>query len=201
MKKIIFIGIVLLFAFGCEETNYPFIFPEKYFPAYPESYWVYSNGTTVKVDPGYHKHLYYKELGNMAQSDYVYVPRINNEYVFKYSITQNSTLVPIKTLLKTTPGAAWVVNHWEGLEIFRKVVETSASITLSQSVGTSGQTVFDSVIVVVEYIGQENENSWIYRESYAPNVGLIKREINSSPDSIPEPYTEMELRRYFINKK
>ncbi|HPW67463.1 MAG TPA: hypothetical protein PLY32_05025 [Salinivirgaceae bacterium] len=200
MKNIIFIAIILLFAFGCEETNYPFIFPEKYFPAYPESYWVYSNGTTEKVDPGYHKHIYYKELGNMAQSEFVFVPRINNEYVFKYNITQNNTLMPIKTLLKTTPGAAWVVNHWEGKEVYRKVVETSASITLSQGVGTSGQTVFDSVIVVVEYIGQENENSWVYRESYAPNVGLIKREINNS-DSIPEPYTEMELRRYFINKK
>ncbi len=198
MKNIVLIVSTLLLLFGCEDTDYPFIFPEKYFPAYPESYWIYSNGETVKVDPGYHKHVYYKELGSMAQTDYVYVPVIDNHFVFKYSITQNNTLLPIKTLLKTSPGASWIVNHWEGKNVLRKVVQTSATVSLSQGIGINHKTVFDSVIVVVEYIGEENEERWIYRESYAPNIGLIKREINNF-DSIHLPVTEMELIKYYIN--
>ncbi len=197
MKKVVLIASIIFIAFGCEDTDYPFIFPERYFPAYPESFWVYSNGTTVKVDPGYHKHIYYKETGSTAQSDYAYVPRINNQYVYKYSITQNNTLIPLRTLLAPNSTTAWTVDYWEGKEVLRKITQNAATVTLSLCVGEDSITVFDSVIMVVEYIGSGNEDDWLYREAYAPDVGLIRREINLS-DTL-QPYTEFELVRYHIN--
>jgi hypothetical protein len=198
MKKIFLVLSVLFFTMGCEETDYPFIFPERYFPAYPESYWVYSNGTTVKVDPGYHKHFYYKEVGSTTQSEYAYVPRINNQFVYKYKITQNSTLVPLKTLLAPGSVDAWTVDYWEDREVLRKVTANAATVTLSLGIGENNQTVFDSVIMVVEYIGTQKSENWKYRESYAPDIGLIRREINLSDTSVV-PHIEMELVRYHIN--
>lgn len=187
-----------LFA-GCEETEYQYILPNRYFPAYPESYWVYSNGTTVKVDPGYHKHVYYPELGSIKQSDYVYVPRINNDYVYEYKITQNSTLIPLKTLLAPLSSTAWKVDEWEGKNVMRKVESSNATVTLFSLESELDSVVFDSVVVVVEYIDDENARPWIYRESYALDVGLIRREINLS-DTAVEPFVEKELVRYHINQ-
>lgn len=198
MKYIPILFAMVLLSVGCEETNQPFVLPEKYFPAYPESYWVYSNGQTVKIEPGYHKQPYQPEAGLPQSSDYVFVPKIDNNYIYKYSITQNSTVKPLKTLLKTVPGPAWIVNRWEGEDVYRKVVATAETVTLSRAIDNDNHNVFDSVIVVIEYIGAANEEVWTYRESYAPNVGMIKREINLS-DSSAVPHTEMELVRYHIN--
>ncbi|MDD2563870.1 MAG: membrane lipoprotein lipid attachment site-containing protein [Salinivirgaceae bacterium] len=198
MKKIlIFITLVAMFS-GCEETEYPYVLPERYFPAYPESYWVYSNGTAVKVDPGYHKHLYYPDLGSIKQSDYVYVPRINNEYVYKYKITQNSTLFPLKILLAPTSSTAWKVDVWNGKNVMRRIENNNASVTLS-SLDGAGAIVFDSVVLVVEYIADSVDLPWLYREAYALDIGLIRREINLSDTAI-EPFVEKELIRYYINK-
>ncbi len=195
MKKLICV-ITILLLIACEETEYPVIYPERYFPAYPESFWVYSNGKTLKVDPGYHKHQYYPEIGSVKTTDFVLVPRIENQYVYKYSITQNNPQVPLRTFLKEGSPTSWIVDTWFGENVYRKIEKFN---TLDTLYFDNQQTIIDSVITVVEYIGQENENRWIYRESFAPNIGLIRREINIGYDSVI-PHTEMVLMRYFINK-
>lgn len=196
-NKISIICLLFFITSGCEQEKYEYVFPEKYFPAYPESYWIYSNGTTVKVDPDYQEHHYYPGVGIVGKTEIVYVPRMEGQYVYGYKITQNSTQVPLKELLRTTKNAEWIVDYWNGTEIRRKVETIDTTITLNSKIDPLNEDIIDSVILVCEFI--KDNPVWIYREAYAPNIGLIRREINISDTSIV-PHVEKELIKYFISK-
>ncbi len=198
MKKIVYIlilGFVVLL--GCNEGENEFIFPKDYFPAYPQSYWVYSNGTTVKVSPGYHEHKYYEGLESTATSDNVYVPKIESQFVYEYSITQNDNRVPLKKLLSERSGDDWLVNYWEDGQIRRQVINKDTSVTLSSPLENEGIQTFDSCIIVIEYFKDTIAHEWQTKEIYAPKVGLIKQEVRR--DSISIIYKE--LIRYYISEK
>ncbi len=197
MKKIINI-LILGFAilYGCNEAENEYIFPKDYFPAYPQSYWVYSNGTTVKVSPGYHEHNYYEGLETTATSDVVYVPRIGDQFVYEYSITQNDNRVPLKKLLSEKTGEDWVVNYWEDGQMRRKVINKDTSVTLTSPTENKGVQTFDSCIVVIEYFKDTIEYDWQTKEIYAPKVGLIRQEIRRGEDSL----INKELVRYYISE-
>jgi len=124
------------------------------------------------------------------------VPKIDQHYVYKYSITQNNPIIPLRTLLKVGSPTEWIVDNWEGVDVYRRIEKFNTSDTLTIDNQT---TILDSVITVVEYLGSGNHVRWIYRESYAPDVGMIRREINIGTDTVV-PFSYMVLKRYFINR-
>ena len=197
MKNSLFLIIFTIIIFGCGKNETEIIFPEKYFPAYPESWWIYSNGTTVKVDPGYHLHQYNSDLSSSPTTE-VWVPRINEQYVYKYKITQNNNRIPLRELLRERVNETWVVDNWQGEEIKRKVEKVDATIILNKKIIKTGDSIFKEVILVIEFF-PDNETVWISREAYAPDVGLIRRELNLSDTSVV-PFIEKELIDFLINK-
>jgi len=188
--------LLFLIVTGCEKDDYAFVLPEKYFPAYPTSHWIYSNGTTVHVDPEYYLHQYKEELSSSKTTEPKYVPRIDGHYVYGYKITQNSNRIPLKELLRTSTGT-WDVDFWEGIKIRRRL-EKIDTIVLRQNVMPLDTNVVDTVVFIVEFF-ENNPTNWISREAYAPNIGLIRRELNMSDTSI-NPFIEKELIYYFISK-
>lgn len=197
-SSIIFFALLLS---GCKETEVDYIFPKDYLPAYPESYWVYSDGTTTKVSPSYHKHKYYEELEGTATTDEVYVPIMNGQYVYEYEITQNNNRIPLKQMLSEVNGDDWRVDYWQDGEIRRKVIDKDVTISLSQPVVTpestsDGQQTFDSVIIVIEYYKSGDVASpWLTKEYYAPFIGLIRQDVNRDGINI----IFKELTRYYIS--
>jgi len=200
MKNIFLFIIVVFTLWGCNDDEIPYVFPKDYFPAYPETYWVYSDGTTVKVAPGYHRHKYYEELEYTVQTDEVYVPKIDEHYVYGYEITQDDNRIPLKELLSESNGADWEVGYWQNGEIRRQVINKDTTVTLSNSVYNvkldSTIYEFDSCIVVIEYYRDTIDNPWLSKEIYAPKVGLIREEIKRGGDSL----ILRELVKFYISQ-
>lgn len=193
-KALMLIFAVAVFA-ACDKEQYPMVLPEPYLPAYPESYWVYTNGETVTVSPGYHEVAYDASLGLSPRPEFVLAPMIGADHVLRYQITQNSTRVPLRRLLDPAMTTAWLVDHWQDRQVMRRVQSFDTTLEIGALIYPGAQ-VFDSVIMVVEYIEGDTLRPWVYRESYAPGVGLLRREMHG-PDG---PVVEKELVRYHINK-
>jgi uncharacterized protein YlaN (UPF0358 family) len=177
MKKIIYFILLLIGLYSCKDDEIPYIFPKDYFPAYPESYWYYTDGSIIKVSPGYHKHNYYEELETTETSEEVYVPKIDQQYVYEYAITQNDNRVPLKKLLDESNGKNWVVGYPQNGELKRRVIATDVATTLSDTLAGTDQITFEKCIVVVEFLTTDGYANWLSRETYAYKVGLIKEEI------------------------
>ena len=123
-ERNIFILVIAIFTItSCfPEEEFEILYPKNYFPAFPASYWTYSNGETVKVDPEYYLHSYEDSIDSNHKTGEIYVPRIDGQYVYEYSITQNSTRVPLKKLLSETEGTLWIVEYWNGKPVYRKTL-------------------------------------------------------------------------------
>lgn len=197
MKYIILILVIVVGFSSCnQDDEIPYMFPKDYFPAYPESYWVYSDGSIVKVAPGYHKHRYYEELETTITTDDVYVPEIDGHYVYEYSITQDDNRIPLKQLLSESNGEDWQVGYWKNGEIRRQVIDKDTTVTLSNPLTDSEQVAFDSCIIVIEYYKDSIDHPWLSKEIYAPKVGLIREEIQRDSISL----VLRELVEYYISE-
>ena len=192
--------VISVLAFSCKkEEDPPFIYPKSYFPAYPGSYWIYTNGETKTVDPDYYLHSYQQGVVSPSFSENAYVPKIGQQYVYEYSITQNSTTYPLKKLLSEKLNDSWVVNDWNGDEIKRKVVAVGDTISIRQYPYTSDSvTVYSPVIEVIEYSSKNGEKAWFSKEYYANKIGLIRKDINISHDTI-NSVVDFELVKDSIN--
>ena len=186
--------ITVLFS-ACKETELEYIFPKDYLPAYPESYWIYSDGSTAKVSPGYHKNQYYEELEGTSKTDEVYVPIMDGRYVYEYAITQNNNRIPLKKLLTENKNDDWVVDYWQSGEIRRKVIDKDVTLRLTDSL-PNGVKTLDSVIVVIEYYKDaDTTKPWFTKEYYAPFIGLVRQDVRRGQDSL----ILKELTRYYIS--
>ena len=191
---------ILLIIFSCIKREEPeIIYPKSYFPAYPGSYWVYNNGQTVKVDQNYHLHSYENNISSNNKTEEVYVPRINGQYVYEYSITQNSTLIPLKKLLSETADESWIVDYWNGKNVSRKIVSINDSIAIVDTI-FGIDTTFKSVISVIEYSEEFGEENWFSKEYYVKYIGLIRKETNNYQDTL-DPVIEFYIVDYSINHK
>ncbi len=198
--NILLLLLISVLAFSCaKDEEPPFIYPKSYFPAFPGSYWIYTNGETKTVAPDYCLHSYQQGIVSPDFSDDAYVPRIGQQYVYEYSITQNSTTYPLKKLLSEKFDDSWVVNDWDGNEIKRKVVSVDDTINIDQYPYINDSvTVYSPVIEVIEFSSNEGDTLWFSKEYYAKNIGLIRRDINISHDSI-NAVVEFELVKCLIN--
>jgi hypothetical protein len=199
MRNIYIILFSSIFILGCLEEEEPeTIFPKEYFPAYPASYWIYSNGETVKVDAGYHLHSYEDSINSNHKTEAVYVPRIDGQYVYEYGITQNSTRVPLKNLLQESVSTSpWVVEYWNGKPVYRKVLAVNNTVVLYDSIYNIDET-FTNVISVIEYAQELSDTNWFVKEYYAQYVGLIRKEINNYQDTL-NPLIVYDLVDYYVN--
>jgi hypothetical protein len=196
MKKVIFLLLISFSLFGCKDDDIEYVFPEPYFPAYPESYWLYSDGSIVKVSPGYHKHSYYEELETTVTTDEVYVPKIDEHYVYGYQITQNDNTYPLKKILSESNGEEWEISNWQSGQIKRKVIDKDTLVTLSSPLLETERDTFSRCIVVIEYYEDTIVHPWLLKEIYAPKVGMIRQEMQRDGDSL----VVKELIKYVISQ-
>ena len=210
-------GIWFLFA-TCEKEEEPeIVLPGDYFPVYPGSYWVYSNGKTIKCEANYQLHSYYDNYDNV-QSKEKKVPVWDGRYVYKYKIYQNNVDAPFKEILRES-GSTWSIHNFDycpDCNVMREVISLNTTVDLNiapyledfvcDTIFEETDTIvdcdslisYDSVIVVKEYIDMEGlgEDCWHLKEYYAKHHGLIKREIQDCTDTtISSPVTEFILLR------
>lgn len=177
---------------SCDKGSDPkYITPEAYLPAYPGSYWDYTDGTRVRAT-NYELHNYRPSTTSPDYTDECYVPIWDGHYLYKYSIYQSSPLYPLKELLRAKGSSVWIVDENNGQKLKRSEVFVD-----SLAVGDS---LYKSVYCVTEFLENlDNTNHWNLREYYAKNVGLVKVEVNNPNDSA-DFVVQKELRSYFINK-
>ena len=171
--------------------------PGAYLPAYPGSYWDYSDGTRSRVEPQYELHSYRESPNSTNKTASVYVPVLDGQYLYEYSVYQSSPVYPLKQLLSTTVNQTWVVEMNNNIPVNRY----SAFLDSLVVAYPGKDSVFKKVFTVVEYVAKDtlDENDWNRKEYYANNVGLIRVDINDPYDTLP-PVIQKEIRSYFINK-
>ncbi len=201
MKKIIILLITTFVLLSCQEDpEAEYVYPKDYLPAYPGSYWDYSNGERVMTSNEYVLHQYEISINSTEKSDEKYVPMYDNRYLYEYSITQSSTVYPIKQLLDESVGKSWVVNEINKQKVMRKVVGKLNSITIPfPQVNNPVDSIIKNVLVVVEYMDYLGEKKWHTKEYYAKNIGLVKVEINNPLDS-KASVIQKQIQGYKINK-
>lgn len=200
--------ILLTFAIGslivsCEPKAEPdFVYPLEYLPAYPGSYWIYNNGDQIVTSSSYVLHSYQSSLSSLETTEEVYVPMYDGEYLYEYTITQNSTEYPVKKLLEETVGGnPWMVSDFNGEPTMRAVTKSLDSIIISfppYADPMDSILVFKDVLVVVEYVDSLGEDNWNLKEYYAKDVGLVRVEANNPYDTLNSIVIK-ELQQYKIN--
>lgn len=198
MKKIILPFLFFVILFSCnKEDALTIVTPKDYLPAYPGSYWTYTNGERITVNPSYTAHSYQLGVTSSEMSDEKRVPIYDGKALYQYSIEQASTVYPLKKLLVETGTQSWVVNEINTEFVKRQLVSTKDSVPIVP-VGAIDTTWYKHVLVVVEFIDSLTVERWNYKEYYAKDVGLIKTEINNPFDTLPA-IVEKELMNYHIN--
>ncbi len=190
LSFIVAAGLAVFAACG-DGSDPKYIAPEAYLPAYPGSYWGYTDGTRVRAT-AYELHSYRPSTTSTDYTDECYVPVWDGHYLYKYSIYQPSPLYPMKELLRAKGSAVWIVDENNGDKLKRSEV-----LIDSLAVGDS---LYKSVYRVTEFLESlDDTDHWNLREYYAKNVGLVKVEVNNPYDSLA-CVVQKELRNYFINK-
>ena len=185
--------IILLLISSCERSDESImkIAPLEYFPAYPGSYWVYSNKDTIRVNENYEKCTYRSsDFTASEQHETVLLPRLsknnifNSAFVKEYSITNSSGLSHdsyFREILNIIEGGSfYITSSYSGHQNIGITIKTDTTIVLN------GVT-FENVIVTIQYdsyfagMGKTPLECAHVREYYAKNIGLIKRESRSYP--------------------
>jgi hypothetical protein len=100
MRKVYLILMLIGLLSSCGKDNpLTIVYPKEYLPAYPGSYWDYSNGERVTVQPEYVAHNYQASINSPDYTEEKMVPCINGDYLYEYSITQFSTTYPLKNIV------------------------------------------------------------------------------------------------------
>ena len=189
--SLIAVAALALFA-ACGDGNDPkYIAPEAYLPAYPGSFWDYTDGTRVRATT-YELHSYRPSTTSAGYTDECYVPIWDGHYLYKYSIYQPSPLYPMKELVRAKGNSVWIVDENNGHKLKRSEVHID-----SLAVGDS---LYKDVYCVTEFLENlDNIDNWNQREYYAKNVGLVRVDVNNPADSVGYIVLK-ELRNYYINK-
>lgn len=199
MNKIIVFFVAIFIVISCEDDPIEVVEPKDYIPAYPGSYWDYTDGGRVSVNAEYVMHSYQYEVNSTSTTDEVLVPQIGSEYIYEYGITQNSIAYPLKQLLSESVSSSWVVNRINEQDIYRKTIESIDSMYIKIPTGnTVDSTLYVNTLVVVEYMDSLGDLRWNTKEYYSQYVGLIRVEINNPYDTL-EPVVQKQLLYSHIN--
>ncbi len=195
---------------ACDKGSDPkYYTPGDYLPAYPGSYWDYSDGSRTRAT-NYELHNYRLSTTSNKFSDESYVPIWDGKSLYTYSIYQDAPLYPLKQLLagKSSGSSTWVVDENNGEKLKRCETHLDSLIisnytSVYDSIADTTivvDTIFEDICQVVEYMENKGyEEYWNTREFYAKNVGLIRVDVNNPYDTL-NYVIQKEIRHYFINK-
>lgn len=193
-KQINYLATIILAVLftACDKGSAPeYIRPDVYLPAYPGSYWDYSDGSRIRAT-NYELHSYRTSTQSTQYSNESYVPIWDGKYLYKYSIYQPSPLYPMKQLLKASGTSTWIVDENNGVKVKRSEQHIDSLMVDNK--------LFTDIYQVTEFLETlDNTDNWNIREYYAKNVGLIKVEVNNPTDK-QNSIVLKEIREYFINK-
>jgi len=177
--KIILILLVLIFPFCKKDEikNYQTIYPLPYLPAYPGSYWVYSqsnNTITVNASDEYVLTSFKSNELQGTPLDSFYAPVLNNLPWGENNFFVVGYSTPVK-----------LGNHYSFVKILSDSLNDSWSynsyVVCSRMVNAIDSTVvvnnvtYSNVIIIEDHEeGCPTENSVIERFYFAKNIGLIK---------------------------
>ncbi len=152
----------------------------EYFPAYPNSYWIYLNldGDTVihKTDTIYSLHSNYHPYQNPYDTTKYYACKYDGRTVKKYELSVRSNHYVHETSWETILPD----NLYEG-NLFLKhyswpYTYSSGRILKIDTTVMLNSTSYDSVIIVLEYLGPGIGCVPHGKTYYAKNIGIIKKE-------------------------
>lgn len=198
---LIFFSIGVLALASCEKDKEPeYVYPKSYLPAYPGSYWDYTNGERVLSENNYVLHQYEEGVNSTKKTDEKYVPIYNGQYLYEYSITQSSTVYPLKKLLEESTGKSWEVNKINNEAVLRQVVNKIDTMIIKfPPFKNPIDSAIKDILVVVEYLDSLGAERWNTKEYYAKNIGLIRVDVNNPFDENP-PIIQKQIQGYHINK-
>ena len=195
MNRILIVIITLLVFSSCKDDDpLTIVLPKDYLPAYPGSYWEYTNGERVTVHPYYVAHSYEDKMNSTKSTTEKLVPQIGNQYLYEYSITQNSTLFPLKQLLSEKVSSSWVVNDINNQKLYRKTIGKIDSMLIKIPADNVAldSTMYYDILIVVEYTDSLGAAKWNTKEYYSKNVGLIRVEVNNPYDEL-DPVVQKQI--------
>ncbi|MFN6378313.1 MAG: hypothetical protein ACK4WD_03500 [Flavobacteriales bacterium] len=213
-KSLLIVAFALLNFLSCKkEEEGEKVTPSEYFPAYPGSYWKYSNNKTMSVLDGYETREFDLSSYSGEQNKVkLSLPMILLEGIYNggdtYAFLNGNSLSKsfvssyrdpmFKTLFSTNEGevfgigGAYLDHQWMGKTL---VVDTTITI---------GSVSYPNVIVTIQYeyscsreYNQSPESCATIKEYYGRGVGLLKRE-RRNPSLNSEYQTEFELLSYYI---
>jgi hypothetical protein len=194
MKNLWFLLLASGLFFSCSDDNdLSIMYPNDFLPAYPGSWWSYSNGDRSTVYPEYVSHNYEPSINSPESTSDMLVPYLDGEYLYEYKITQMSTEYPVKKLLDTTVVTEWAVNFVNGETIYRKTTAVLDSFYLAKD-----STLFKDVVTVVEFQESMGVTKWNTKEYYARDIGLIRIDVNNPLDTL-SAIIQKEIVDYNIN--
>ena len=214
MNKYFYIIFSLLFIalFSCEKESDETIGvlpiePLEYFPAYPGSYWVYSNNDTLKVADEYKSYTYQVYENGLTNKTGLFPQLILNgiynkgasiAYVNEYSISAreywHDAPFPFISILSPTKGKIFFSYNMDSHSLIGQTVIIDTSITINN-------VLYDDVIVTLYYDGHfigTREEIADKKEYYAKDIGLIKRETRDFPNDTLFT-TDFYLISYHVN--
>jgi hypothetical protein len=195
--------------------SYDTIKPLDYFPAFPGSYWTYTNNYTLKVAYQYKMFIFGLNSGDPMFYDTLILPKLESTNVFTsyddngfvkgYELTAPSgvTYIPdpvYKCILSTKEDSIFVYGpSMQGHTPMAKTIKVDTSIYI-------GAMKYENVLITIHWdnaaisagLGNSPEECASLREYYAKGVGLIKREHRYIPNDTIFT-TDFELVDYHIN--
>lgn len=204
MPRSTYIFILIIILASCKKESdsgpgpvpqgYDTIFPLSYFPVYPGSYWVYVDSmldtATIRTDSLYRLDHYYT-------SDTFYVPIYEGTPIWGYEahtgpISHSGSYPLTRILSDTLPvGSSWVIHHWMGTGISRKIVARDTGIIVFGNK-------YEPTIIIEEYYSEGPPTYiWIARRYYTKDIGLIREDIYNSQDSATN--TKLLIEYYIDN--
>ena len=190
MKKQVFYLLVFIITFftSCtEEGHSPYvesidtIFPNSYLPAYPNSYWIYSNGDTSRTFSSYvldtiEKPVYTGYFYNIDHCEFyerAFYPVYDNNILRGYTLYFKECSTPEK-LLDEELGKKWENDRYKTYYISREVKAKDIQVTLPNTLK------YENVIIIEEEIYSDYVGFTTREYYYAKNIGLIKSRIIKS---------------------
>lgn len=190
-KTYILIIYFIVLVVGCENESpdielnnnelkkFDTIFPGDYLPAFPGSYWIYSDGDTIKTGKDFELSIIYEPHYDFSTGvdmfdtciaiDTAYFPIYGNKILNRYTTywwSSNVRCAKFK-LLDEIEGSGWTIssskNDWSGMSVKSK----DSRIVLPNQIS------YDSVIVMVYNYTINNYNITKYEYYYAKNIGFI----------------------------
>lgn len=176
------------------------IFPSSYIPAYPGSYWKYSDGTSISTDSVYRKAAILTTSGPFARSCHktgiAFLPSYNGSLLSGYT-SMNESYTPCTTLLiseteetEWTAGeTGWTVVGDQYGGVYAKMLAVDTTITLR-----NGDTYTECIVIrewYEKYGGEQGVERFL---CYAKNVGRLATYHVMNPDTA----IGIELVEYYI---